>query len=338
MPDTNSLEQQLQTARSSFIELVAEIRPELHRYCTRMTGSLVDGEDMVQEVLAQAFFKLGQVREGLPLRPWLFRIAHNRCIDFLRGQSAVVTSAIGNNAICPGQVSQTGQPAQEDAMATENPVTAIEKGEQTGKALTLLLDQVPPKERSFLLLKEMMGYSLKEISALSASSEGAVKSALHRAREKLTTTPALATVKLPTDPSPLLAKYIDQFNAQNWDAVTELLEADATLNVVGVYEGEGKQRVRDTYMTNYTEALHPWWFEVVEIDGQEICLCWQDQGGSWVARSLCRIQWSSARLAAKIDDYRYSPYMLNDVILPPPPDQRGLLAPATSQPETTQFV
>src|SRR5213595_892027 len=75
---------ELQEARQRFLQLVDEVRPELHRYCTRMTGSVADGEDVVQDTLARAYYELAEMKDVPPLRPWLFRIAHNRAIDLLR--------------------------------------------------------------------------------------------------------------------------------------------------------------------------------------------------------------------------------------------------------------
>ena len=66
------------------MELSTSLRPELHRYCARMTGSVFDGEDVLQETLAKAYYALGQMREPPNLKPWLFRIAHNTAMDFLR--------------------------------------------------------------------------------------------------------------------------------------------------------------------------------------------------------------------------------------------------------------
>src|SRR5262249_10137982 len=75
---------ELAAAREQFLQLVAEIRPELHRYCTRLVGSAIDGEDVVQQSVAKAFYSLGVQTDLPPLRPWLLRIAHNTAIDFLR--------------------------------------------------------------------------------------------------------------------------------------------------------------------------------------------------------------------------------------------------------------
>jgi len=68
----------------AFLETIHHLRPRLHRYCARMTGSVLDGEDVVQEALFDAYRKLDSFEEGRPLAPWLFRIAHNRSVDFLR--------------------------------------------------------------------------------------------------------------------------------------------------------------------------------------------------------------------------------------------------------------
>src|SRR6266487_4276135 len=68
----------------AFLETITHLRPSLHRYCSRMTGSVMDGEDVVQEALFQAYRKLDAFDDGRALTPWLFQIAHNRCIDFLR--------------------------------------------------------------------------------------------------------------------------------------------------------------------------------------------------------------------------------------------------------------
>src|SRR5258708_18685819 len=70
------------------LETISQLRPKLHRYCSRMTGSVMDGEDVVQDALFEAYRKLDQFDDSRALAPWLFRIAHNRCIDLLRHRGA----------------------------------------------------------------------------------------------------------------------------------------------------------------------------------------------------------------------------------------------------------
>src|SRR5215510_10619364 len=76
----------LARARAEFEELIKDIRPELHRYCARMIGSVVDAEDVVQDSLAKAYYALPTTSVA-NMRAWLFRIAHNKAIDHLRRAS-----------------------------------------------------------------------------------------------------------------------------------------------------------------------------------------------------------------------------------------------------------
>ena len=64
--------------QARLLALAAEVRPELHRYCARLMGSVIDGEDIVQDTLLRALVALQDLEETPPLRPWLFRVAHNR--------------------------------------------------------------------------------------------------------------------------------------------------------------------------------------------------------------------------------------------------------------------
>src|SRR5258706_9043771 len=84
MTDRDSLVSALHEGRRRFLEIVSDIRPDLHRYCARMTGSVADGEDIVQETLARAYYALSELEELPNLRAWLFQIAHNRALDHLR--------------------------------------------------------------------------------------------------------------------------------------------------------------------------------------------------------------------------------------------------------------
>src|SRR5262249_7195795 len=149
----------------AFLETIATLRPSLHRYCARMTGSVMDGEDVVQETLFEAYRKLDKFDESRPLKPWLFRIAHNRCIDFLRRRG------VREEADAAVAVPEAIQPAE--------PLLG------TGKAVEHLVLTLPPKERACVLLKDVFDYSLEEVAELVDSTVGGVKAALNRARTKL---------------------------------------------------------------------------------------------------------------------------------------------------------
>src|SRR5260370_8969238 len=88
----------------AFLETITHIRPKLHRYCARMTGSVFDGEDLVQDALFEAYRKLEQYDDSRPLGPWLFRISHNRSINWLRRCGVRVeaeTGAMGPDSVMP---------------------------------------------------------------------------------------------------------------------------------------------------------------------------------------------------------------------------------------------
>src|ERR1700751_3438170 len=97
----------------AFLETVTQLRPSLHSYCARMTGSVVDGEDVVQEALFEAYRKLDRFDESRPLKPCLFRVAHNRCIDFLRRRGvrdeAEAAVAVPDATESAGPPSETGK-------------------------------------------------------------------------------------------------------------------------------------------------------------------------------------------------------------------------------------
>jgi RNA polymerase sigma-70 factor (ECF subfamily) len=128
--------------------------------CSRMTESVMDGEDIVQDALFEAYRKLDQYDESRPLGPWLFRIAHNRCIDFLRKRGVRVeaeTTAMGPDSVLPA-----------------NPPLGV------GRAVEQLVMSLPPKECACVLLKDVFDYTLEEIAELVSSTMGSVKAALNR--------------------------------------------------------------------------------------------------------------------------------------------------------------
>src|ERR1700757_3728485 len=148
----------------AFVETIVQLRPRLHRYCARMTGSVLDGEDVVQDALFEAYRKLDTFDESRPLAPWLFRIAHNRCVDFLRRRG------VRDDADAAVAVPESIQPAE--------PILG------TGKAVEHLVLTLPPKERACVLLKDVFDDSLEEIAELVESTVGGVKAALKRGRSK----------------------------------------------------------------------------------------------------------------------------------------------------------
>src|SRR4030095_7594583 len=205
----------------AFLGTLIQLRPRLHRYCARMTGSVMDGEDVAQEALFEAYRKLDQFDDSRPLGPWLFRIAHNRCIDFLRRRN----------------VRQQAE-AEVAAESPESVMPVDTSGMMLDHAVEHLVISLPPKERACVLLKDVFDYSLEEIAELVDSTVGGVKAALSRGRSKLKTT-TTPVKRRPVDPevTQLLEAYVERFNGHDWDGLRELISADARLRVADIYGG-----------------------------------------------------------------------------------------------------
>ena len=264
----------------AFLETITTLRPSLHRYCARMTGSVMDGEDVVQESLFEAYRKLDHFDESRPLKPWLFRIAHNRCIDFLRRKG--VRDKAESAAAVPN-VAESAEPILETATAVEHLV------------LTL-----PPKERACLLLKDVFDYSLEEIAELVDSTVGGVKAALNRARTKLAESPPPA--KSPQSASPELIKilqlYVDRFNRRDWDGVRDLTTADARLRVAERFAG----KLADApYFANYERWPWPWKLAVGEVDGEPVVIILQRGADTWTPHSAIRLEVIGQRIEGIVD-------------------------------------
>src|SRR5437899_5007267 len=198
----------------AFLETVTTLRPSLHRYCARMTGSIMDGEDVVQEALIEAYRKLDKYDESRPLKPWLFRIAHNRCIDFLRRKG------VRDDAEAAAAVPDAVSPAEPAVLGL-------------GSAVERLVISLPPKERACVLLKDVFDYSLEEIAELVDTTVGGVKAALNRGRMKLASLPQPSAQPRAANAelSHLLHLYVERFNRRDWDGLRELITADARLRV-----------------------------------------------------------------------------------------------------------
>jgi RNA polymerase sigma-70 factor (ECF subfamily) len=273
----------------AFLATVTHLRPSLHRYCARMTGSVLDGEDVVQEALFDAYRRLDSYDAARPLAPWLFRIAHNRCIDHLR-QGGTREQAEAEAAV------------EADSLPPVEPV-----GPLPTKAVEHLVLTLPPKERACVLLKDVFDYSLKEIAELVESTVGGVKAALNRGRAKL----ALASPEIPpraqtSDDTALLRLYVERFNRRDWDGVRELISDDALLRVADRYLGPLQGA---PYFTVYAGLPEPRHFSVAHIDGAAVVLIERQGPHDWVADAPVRLHIANGKIVA-IDDYWCCPWIL----------------------------
>jgi RNA polymerase sigma-70 factor, ECF subfamily len=274
----------------AFLETITHLRPSLHRYCSRMTGSVVDGEDVVQEALFHAYRKLDTFDDARPLKPWLFQIAHNRCIDFLRRREVRQAAEVA------ATVPDTVDPSEPLGPALE-------------RAVEHMVVALPPKERACVLLKDVFDYSLEEIAGLVDSTVGGVKAALSRGRSKLASLPNAPPPARAANPelSHILYLYVERFNRRDWDGLRELISADARLRVADRFVGK---LVDAPYFATYDRWPTPWRMAVGEVDGVPAVIIHVRDGNRWKPASLVHFEIANRQIV-RIADYFVCPWILS---------------------------
>jgi RNA polymerase sigma-70 factor (ECF subfamily) len=276
----------------AFLETISQVRPRLHRYCARMLGSVTEGEDLVQDALFQAYRKLDSFDDSRPLTPWLFRIAHNLCIDALRRRGA--------------RAGAEAAAYRDDRVAPVDPASPA-----VGRAIEHLVLTLPPKERACVLLKDVFDYSLEEVADLVDSTVGGVKAALNRGRTKLAGgTPAAARPPASGPTLELLRLYCERFNRHDWDGVRELVSADARLLFPDGFAG----RLSDApYFSKYESAPGPWRMVAGEVDGEPAVIRLVADAAGWSPVSIIRLEAADGRVV-RVSDYFWCPWVLSSAV------------------------
>lgn len=280
--------------RRRFLTLVADLRPELHRYCARMTGSIADGEDIVQDTLARAYYLLPEMGQVPAFRPWLFRIAHNRALDHLRRYEA----RMGESLDAAHDTATDPAPDPGDVLARQ----------QALRVAVSRFVELAPAQRSCVILKDVLGHSLEEIGALLELSLPAVKAALYRGRLRLRELAAAAPpAPPPRETSPAVARYVALFNARDWEGVRALLAEDVQLNLVSRAQRAG--RAVGDYMSNY-ERYSDWHLAPAWLEGHEVIAVFRAPGDARPSYFIeLTVENGKVRL---IRDFRYVPYVMQD--------------------------
>jgi RNA polymerase sigma-70 factor, ECF subfamily len=279
-------------AHQQFVDLVAEVRPELFRYCARMAGSVFDGEDIVQETLAKAHAALAGRTAPPPLKPWLFRIAHNATMDFLKRYERKHVDLVAE------------PPELGDAEDAEVDPALVE-------AALLRFIALPPLQRSALILKDVLGHSLAETATTMATSVSAVKAALVRARATLEqhAMPPDAPSASEASPEDLqhLRRYAAFFNDRDWDGLRALMTEESRLDVLTRTRRRGAPAAE--YYVRYAEIapLEQLRAEVGSVDGRPVIALFR-HGATTVPAYFVLIEWDGEKVAL-IRDFRYVPYI-----------------------------
>ncbi len=278
---------QLAEAREQFLSLVDTLRPELHRYTARLTGSVIEGEDIVQDTLAKAFYALSLSPDVPPLRPWLFKIAHNAAIDHLRAH---------------GQ-SRTELRAEFDDVAGYE-----EAADPTVvRAALARFFALPLTQRAAVILKDVLGHSLEETAETMGTTVMAVKALLVRGRSTLRQAAPEATAP-DAEARAQLERYASAFNARDWDGVRALVGEDCRLDLVSKSQRRGK--AVGMYFGRYAEAgvtLRP-----ARLEGRLVLAALPP--GATAPAYVILLDWEDGHVTS-IRDFRYVTYILADAAL-----------------------
>jgi RNA polymerase sigma-70 factor (ECF subfamily) len=284
------------SAADSIDHLLVAMRPRLHRYCARMVGSVIDGEDVLQDALIKAVESFGSAGPLHNPEGWLFRIAHNTALDFLRRRSRQ-------------QALQSGE--EVDMIADQlDPVLSRQIASMSLRTFMRL----PVAQRSSVILVDVLGCSLQEVCEVMDSSLPAVKAALHRGRTQLR-----AFVNEPEDVPPpklsdadraRLSDYVAHFNARDFDAIRAMIADDVRLELVNKTRMRGKAEV-SRYFGNY-DKISDWHLVPGLVESRPAILVFDPNAAGAGPKYFMLLNWQADKVA-DIRDFRHAPYIVDGV-------------------------
>jgi RNA polymerase sigma-70 factor (ECF subfamily) len=278
----------------SIDHLLVAMRPKLHRYCARMVGSVIDGEDVLQDALIKAVESHATAGEIGNPEGWLFRIAHNTALDFLRRRNRQ-------------EALQSGE--EVDMIADQLDAVA---SRQIASASLRTFMRLPVAQRSSVILMDVLGCSLQEVCDVMDFSLPAVKAALHRGRTQLR-----ELADEPDDrPQPKLSDadrdrlgdYVARFNARDFDAIRAMIADDVRLDLVNKTRMNGKTEV-SKYFGNYSK-VNDWHLVPGLVEGHPAILVFDPNEPGSGPKYFMLLQWSVDKVA-DIRDFRHAPYVID---------------------------
>lgn len=284
--------------RAEFIALANNLRPELHRYCARLMGSVIDGEDVVQDTLTKALVAIDEMRDVPTLRAWLFRVAHNRGLDLLRSRAIRLAEPIES---ADNIVDEAALDPLEILMRQEAIRTAVSR-----------FTELPILQRSVIILKDVLDEPLVDIAALLGLTVDSVKAHLSRGRARLREINIAAGPQAAMGPTTdAVARYVALFNRRDWDSLRALLASDVRLHQSAYPVRVGTADV-GMFFSIYAEQdgvwLAPAWLE-----GREVIAVFE-QPTDPKPSYIMWLEWREGKISF-IRDYRYVRYVLDGVEL-----------------------
>jgi RNA polymerase sigma-70 factor (ECF subfamily) len=273
-----------------YLDELAPLRPELHRYCVRLTGNVWDGEDLVQEALLRVFSQLGKLDADLERlehpRAYLVRTATRIWIDSRR------------KAAREREVLEVERRVDERAEERAgDPGRAPEVREAAGE----LLARLAPRERAALLLKDVFDLSLDETAAVLQTTVAAVKSALQRGRGRLEDAERSMPPAGPLPSKALVERFLAALSGKDLETLKAICSADLCVELVGGVDMDGFERARPFFehahfvMPAIGFGESPRW-ELAEYLGEWLVLGFRTLDGVEGLNEVHRLEESDGRL------------------------------------------
>ena len=274
--------------------LLVAMRPKLHRYCARMVGSVIDGEDVLQDALAKAMEAHSDAGSIGNPEGWLFRIAHNTALDFLRRRK--------RQEALRGAV-------EVDMMV--DPLDAVASRQIAATSLRTFM-RLPVAQRASVILMDVLGCSLKEICEVMACNLPAAKAALHRGRTQLreiADEPENTPLQRLSDADRArLGAYVAHFNARDFDAIRAMISDDIRLDLVSRTRLQGKAEV-SRYFGNYAQ-VSDWRLAPGLVEGHPAILVFDPNAPGEGPKYFVLLGWAAGKVAT-IRDFRHAPYVID---------------------------
>src|SRR5918994_2801032 len=278
---------------SEFASAIQDLRPTLHRYCARLMGSVIDGEDVVQDVLAKALVAAPAL-EAAALKPWLFRVAHNRALDLLRARNLRVADSIDDH---DDLVDRSAIDPTETMMRTEAVRTAVSR-----------FGELPLTQRAVVILKDVLDESLGGIADLLGLSVDGVKGHLARGRAGLKVINARTASADTRAASDEVARYVEMFNRRDWDGLRAVLAGDVRLKQSGY---PVRSDDADLFFTFYAKSP-PHRVAAAWLDGREVIAVYDTPTAE--PSHFMWLEWRDGQISF-IRDYRYVAYVVTEAEL-----------------------
>jgi RNA polymerase sigma-70 factor (ECF subfamily) len=216
----------------AFVRLTSPHRQAVHVHCYRILGSLHDADDALQETLLRAWRGIGGYQPRAPLAAWLYRVATNVCLRMLEQRARNPTAAVdGHLEPYPDRL-LAELPSQEPG-----PDALIEEREGIGLAFVTAMQLLPAKQRVVVVLRDVLGWSAREVAELLEDTVPAVNSALQRGRERLAREQREGTLTRLHAPAArgsearVMERFCDAWAAVDINGLVELLADDVLLTM-----------------------------------------------------------------------------------------------------------